>query len=345
MSWGANKQPSQSDSASDPRFVCAVYIYSAMCWQAIVRALETMPVDIPKMIIKTDSKYSIGCECITLDTRPMWSSTTRLCHMAGVQQWLPKWRVNGFLTSKGEPVKNAGVIKYLSALLQERRARGLEVSLEYVESHSGHIGNDRATAQANVGAKLQPQQDPDWGSLEARTTVIIENLAHAAMSRGPASKTETSDERPTKIRRTSDLATFIGSSTAVTVINKPPNDSHTISILPTRPPDSPFRSPSVTINLKPTIHDLPVVPIVAPLPVATRLQTPPPGPTAPRTTNIHNQSPPSQSICPQPMQIQKTPKPPGSPLKASKVLPPLVPVSASEIDFDVSLLPHFPPPN
>ncbi|EKM83940.1 hypothetical protein AGABI1DRAFT_14088, partial [Agaricus bisporus var. burnettii JB137-S8] len=96
---------------------------------AIVRVLETVPVSSQKLLIKTDSRYSIKC----------------------VGQWLPKWQENGFRTAEGLPVKNVGIVKYLAALLNERAGRGQPVLLQHVKGHSGNPGNDGADAQANIG--------------------------------------------------------------------------------------------------------------------------------------------------------------------------------------------------
>lgn len=63
------------------------------------------------------------------------------------------------------PVKNAGVIRYLSALLKERAKYGQLVRLQYVKGHSGERGNDGADAQANLGAMLPPVPERDWEQL------------------------------------------------------------------------------------------------------------------------------------------------------------------------------------
>ncbi|KAI0746188.1 ribonuclease H-like domain-containing protein [Earliella scabrosa] len=72
---------------------------------AIVRVLETAPHTKRPLLIKTDSKYSISC----------------------FREWMPKWLRNGFKSSTGQPVKNAPLIRYLSALLDLRAREGQKV--------------------------------------------------------------------------------------------------------------------------------------------------------------------------------------------------------------------------
>ena len=47
----------------------------------------------------------------------------------GFREWMPKWIRNNFKTSTGEPVKNAPLIRYLSALLDQRAREGQKVPI------------------------------------------------------------------------------------------------------------------------------------------------------------------------------------------------------------------------
>ncbi|KAG6856024.1 hypothetical protein H0H87_008341 [Tephrocybe sp. NHM501043] len=115
---------------------------------AIVRVLESTPKSKKPLLIKTDSQYSMKC----------------------FNEWLPKWSRNNFRTAGGEPVKNVGVIKYVSALLKARGLMGQEVRLQYVKGHSGDMGNDGADAQANLGARLPEVTERDWAKAEQEVT-------------------------------------------------------------------------------------------------------------------------------------------------------------------------------
>ncbi|KAF8131655.1 ribonuclease H-like domain-containing protein [Boletus edulis] len=84
---------------------------------AIVRILETTPRLKRRLLIKTDSKYSIQC----------------------VTSWIFNWMRNGFLAADGKPVKNRALIRYLAALLHVRRK-------------TSQTGNEAADQLANLGA-------------------------------------------------------------------------------------------------------------------------------------------------------------------------------------------------
>lgn len=111
---------------------------------AIVRILETTPVLKRKLLIKTDSQYSIQC----------------------VTSWIFKWMTNGFRTAGGQPVKNCALIKYLSALLHARKVSGQTVEFKHVRGHVGLEGNEAADGLANAGSLQPTLPERDWEQLE-----------------------------------------------------------------------------------------------------------------------------------------------------------------------------------
>ncbi|KIJ66417.1 hypothetical protein HYDPIDRAFT_52433, partial [Hydnomerulius pinastri MD-312] len=111
---------------------------------AIVRILETTPPLTRKLLIKTDSKYSIQC----------------------VSSWIFKWMGNGFLASDGKPVKNRALIKYLAALLHARRTTSQKVEFKHVRGHVGIEGNEAADQLANLGVTKPLVPERDWERLE-----------------------------------------------------------------------------------------------------------------------------------------------------------------------------------
>ncbi|KIJ22189.1 hypothetical protein PAXINDRAFT_65542 [Paxillus involutus ATCC 200175] len=119
---------------------------------AIVRILETTPLLKRRLLIKTDSKYSIQC---------------------GVSSWIFKWMNNGFLASDGKPVKNRALIKYLAALLHARRTTSQTVEFKHVRGHVGIEGNEAADQLANVGATKPVLPERDWEKLEAEVLQSI----------------------------------------------------------------------------------------------------------------------------------------------------------------------------
>ncbi|KAH9832886.1 ribonuclease H-like domain-containing protein [Rhodofomes roseus] len=112
---------------------------------AIVRVLETTPHDRRSLLIKTDSQYSINC----------------------FQNWLPGWEARKWINSKGEPVKNKELIRYLSALLDQRALEGQKVRLQYVRGHVGEEGNEGADWLANIGVTRPERPERDWETLRA----------------------------------------------------------------------------------------------------------------------------------------------------------------------------------
>ncbi|MGR8979512.1 MAG: ribonuclease HI [Gammaproteobacteria bacterium] len=77
-----------------------------------------------KVEINTDSKYVLQ----------------------GITQWMANWKKKGWKTSGNKPVKNEDLWRRLDAALQ-----GHSVEWKWVKGHSGHAGNDRADALANLG--------------------------------------------------------------------------------------------------------------------------------------------------------------------------------------------------
>ncbi|SPO26060.1 related to Ribonuclease H [Ustilago trichophora] len=96
---------------------------------AMIRAAELSPRDGRRIIIRTDSMYSINT----------------------VTEWLPKWERNGWRNARGQPVSNQDLIKRLDYELYQHTP---EPILEYVEAHSGLAGNEEADRLAREGARL-----------------------------------------------------------------------------------------------------------------------------------------------------------------------------------------------
>ncbi len=67
----------------------------------------------------------------------------------GVEQWLPRWKENGWRTSSKKPVKNADLWVRL-----EEAADRHDVTWKWVKGHAGHPGNERADELARRGIQL-----------------------------------------------------------------------------------------------------------------------------------------------------------------------------------------------
>ena len=64
----------------------------------------------------------------------------------GITQWLPKWKLNNWVTSNRKPVKNIDLWQQLDLLAQKHH-----VTWHWVKGHSGHEENEIADALANRG--------------------------------------------------------------------------------------------------------------------------------------------------------------------------------------------------
>ncbi|KAF8511551.1 ribonuclease H-like domain-containing protein [Hysterangium stoloniferum] len=117
------------------------YIYRFITFfKAIIRALETAQLPNNRLLIKTDSSYSIQC----------------------IRDWIPNWKKRGWKTTDGQDVKNKAVIIYLSHLLDERGRKGSTVQLQYVKGHAGVIGNEGADYLAGLGTRMPETPERNW---------------------------------------------------------------------------------------------------------------------------------------------------------------------------------------
>ncbi|RDB29135.1 Ribonuclease H [Hypsizygus marmoreus] len=255
---------------------------------AIIRILETTPTSKKPLLIKSDSQYSINC----------------------FKLWLPNWVRNNFRTASGGPVKNVGIIRYLSALLDARALRGQKIRLQYVKGHSGERGNDGADAQANLGALLPPVPERDWEQAENDLRDRVEaELSHSAR---PPVKVPlevegevpaTSPDSPVKVRKVSNDLPSSRFLTAVAAVkaaeatspsrafhNGPPStptSPHKLEVPPSpskvpHRPTSPSPAPLVYPSRKPVI---PAHKITSPKPITAPQARAPSSPQKPLKTS------------------------------------------------------------
>ena len=65
----------------------------------------------------------------------------------GVEEWMARWRANGWRTSDRQPVKNRDLWERLSAALEGHR-----VQWRWVKGHAGHAENERVDVLARDAA-------------------------------------------------------------------------------------------------------------------------------------------------------------------------------------------------
>jgi len=78
----------------------------------------------------------------------------------GVEQWMARWRANGWRTSDRKPVKNQDLWERMSAALAGHR-----VTWKWVKGHAGHVENERVDVLARDAALAMkdPPQSPTSG--------------------------------------------------------------------------------------------------------------------------------------------------------------------------------------
>jgi ribonuclease HI len=67
----------------------------------------------------------------------------------GIEQWMPKWRANGWRTAEKKPVKNQDLWQRLSAAVSTHQVRW-----KWVKGHNGHVENERVDQAAREQAEL-----------------------------------------------------------------------------------------------------------------------------------------------------------------------------------------------
>ncbi|KAF7975181.1 hypothetical protein HWV62_10230 [Athelia sp. TMB] len=128
---------------------------------AIIRVLETAP-PTERLLIKTDSKYSIQC----------------------FTQWLPGWLKRDWKNAAGLPVKNRHVIAYLSSLLDKRSTQGENVRLQYIKAHVGHEGNEGADQLAGAGTFKPAVPEQSWEEFEKKVRAELRTMETAPENQG-----------------------------------------------------------------------------------------------------------------------------------------------------------------
>ncbi len=86
-------------------------------------------------------------ESLTRPCRVVLTTDSRYV-MQGIEQWVPKWRSNGWRTADKKPVKNQDLWQRLSDAVSHH-----QVSWRWVRGHTGHIENERVDEAAREQAE------------------------------------------------------------------------------------------------------------------------------------------------------------------------------------------------
>lgn len=66
--------------------------------------------------------------------------------LQGITEWMPNWKIRGWLTAAKQPVKNDDLWRRLDASMAKHRVEWI-----WVKGHSGDQGNETADRLANQG--------------------------------------------------------------------------------------------------------------------------------------------------------------------------------------------------
>ena len=113
----------------------------------------------------THEKALVGAEAMTTNNRMELMAAIagiealkRACTVAvttdsqyvrrGVEEWMPRWKANGWKTSDKKPVKNRDLWERLDAALASH-----DVRWHWVKGHAGHAENERVDVLAREAAE------------------------------------------------------------------------------------------------------------------------------------------------------------------------------------------------
>lgn len=122
-------------------------------WAALLRAKGTERLLAGGEPDTTNNRMELMAAIAALEalTRPCKVALTTDSRyvMQGIEEWVPKWRSNGWLTADKKPVKNQDLWQRLSAATQSHHVRW-----HWVKGHNGHAENERV----DVAAREQAEQ-------------------------------------------------------------------------------------------------------------------------------------------------------------------------------------------
>ncbi len=89
----------------------------------------------------------IGLESLKRPCRVHLTTDSRYV-MQGIEEWVPRWRANGWRTASRQPVKNQDLWQRLVAACEPHRIRW-----SWVRGHTGHAENERVDEAARIQAE------------------------------------------------------------------------------------------------------------------------------------------------------------------------------------------------
>ncbi|MFC5741078.1 ribonuclease HI [Dyella tabacisoli] len=126
-------------------------------WAALLRAKDSERMLAGGEPDSTNNRMELMAAIAALEalTRPckVALTTDSKYVMQGIEQWVPKWRLNGWLTADKKPVKNQDLWQRLAAAVA-----GHQVKWHWVRGHNGHAENERVDQAAREQAERYRDQ-------------------------------------------------------------------------------------------------------------------------------------------------------------------------------------------
>jgi ribonuclease HI len=122
-------------------------------WAALLRARDSERMLSGGEADTTNNRMELmaaigALEALTRPCQVLLTTDSRYV-MQGIEQWVPKWRANGWRTADKKPVKNQDLWERLSAATLLHQVRW-----QWVRGHNGHIENERVDQAARAQAEL-----------------------------------------------------------------------------------------------------------------------------------------------------------------------------------------------
>lgn len=262
--------------------------------------------------------------------------------LKGFKSWIDNWVKRGWKSATGAPVKNAGIIRCISAHLNIRGKMGQKVILEYVKGHSGDTGNDGADLMANQGA-IKPQIDErPWEQIEVQLKRQLLEAAtdpHTPVAQltvlAPDNLAEVEAElvgAPAKVRKISEPE-------AIPSTSKPSSQTKVVGV------ESPLKARDHSTSLASTSSSTSFAPLPPPTSkevhssaasidaAKDQFKTPSSQKPSAKTSDKSNASPSSiTSVIASYAHLSGA----KSPMRVLCARPPLVPVEVGDVNLDVS---------
>lgn len=72
----------------------------------------------------------------------------------GTQEWLEKWKASNWIKGDGTEVSNKELWLVVDSLITDLNKKDIKWTVNWIEGHSGHLGNDQADYNATVGVVI-----------------------------------------------------------------------------------------------------------------------------------------------------------------------------------------------